>query len=82
LAPKEWNRGSLHNRRTERGKSEGGRAAHREEEVEVPTLEKSQEHVADEDRRWAEGNRQRGQREESTEGKESLWLGLGLEAFF
>jgi hypothetical protein len=51
LAPKEWNRGSLHNRRTERGKSEGGRAAHREEEVEVPTLEKSQEHVADEDRR-------------------------------
>jgi hypothetical protein len=65
------------------GKSEGGRAAHREEEAEVPTLEK----VIGARRRRAPpvsrgGNRQRGQRAESIEGKESLWLGLGLEAFF
>jgi hypothetical protein len=59
-----------------------GKAAHREE-AEVPTLEK----VTGARRRRSppvsrRGITREGREPESTEGKESLWLGLGLEAFF
>jgi hypothetical protein len=60
-----------------------GKAAHREEEAEVPMLEK----VTGARRRRSPPVSRRGiaredREPESAEGKESLWLGLGLEAFF
>jgi hypothetical protein len=66
----------------QRGERQREEAAHREEETEMPTLEKSQEHVADEHWRWAEGESPESREPENTEENESLWLGFGLEAFF
>jgi hypothetical protein len=60
------------------------RAAHQREKGWAQQLEVAgaRPETVDAGEGWIAGKREQSQRTESTEGEESLWLGLGLEAVF